>query len=104
VHDAVVRWAAAAVDQHAALAIGYFGSYAQGTWGVGSDVDLVAIVPPTEKPFEARGVGWDTTGLPVPADLLVYTVDEWRGSVSRADRFSRMLATDVVWVVGEAPH
>jgi hypothetical protein len=57
--------------------LGYFGSYANGTWGVGSDIDLVAIVSASDEPFERRSVKWPTERLPVPADLLVYTEPEW---------------------------
>ena len=56
--------------------IGYRGSYANGNWGVGSDVDLIVIVESTPHDFLTRGRGYDATGLPVPADLLVYTVEE----------------------------
>ncbi|WP_376791658.1 nucleotidyltransferase domain-containing protein [Thermoflexus sp.] len=38
------------------LRIGYFGSYARGDWGVGSDLDLVVIVRRSDLPFERRAV------------------------------------------------
>jgi predicted nucleotidyltransferase len=31
--------------------VGYFGSYARGDWGVGSDVDLVVLVDRSQQPF-----------------------------------------------------
>lgn len=40
--------------------IGYFGSYARGDWGVGSDLDLIIIVDQARHPFEMRGVVWNT--------------------------------------------
>lgn len=58
------------------LQVGFFGSYARGEWGVGSDLDLVIIVEGSQQPFERRSAEWDTTELPVPADLLVYTREE----------------------------
>jgi len=64
-------------------AVGYFGSYARGDWGVGSDVDLVVIVRESPLPFERRAAGFDATGLPVPADVLVYTAAEWEGLAGR---------------------
>jgi len=36
------------------LRIGYFGSYARGDWGVGSDLDLLVIVTAAEEAFEKR--------------------------------------------------
>lgn len=56
--------------------VGYFGSYARGNWGVGSDVDLVVILRSSDEPFERRPLAYDLGSLPVPADLFVYTVDE----------------------------
>ncbi len=55
VDDAVRRWAAEVVANHACvLGIGYFGSYARGDWGVGSDVDLVMVVENDDAPFARR--------------------------------------------------
>jgi predicted nucleotidyltransferase len=79
------------------LRIGYFGSYARGDWGVGSDLDLVVVVKRAELPPARRASEWDLTGLPVPADLLVYTEEEWEIVVSRG-RFGEMLQREAVWV------
>ncbi|SHI78562.1 nucleotidyltransferase domain-containing protein [Desulfofundulus thermosubterraneus] len=44
VDRAVRRWAAEMVEKRKDIRhIGYFGSYARGDWGVGSDVYLVAV-------------------------------------------------------------
>jgi hypothetical protein len=40
-------------------------------------------------------VEWDTTGLPVPADLLVYTWEEWQALVGR---FRDTLEREAVWL------
>lgn len=53
------------------LRLGYFGSYARGDWGVGSDQDLIAIVNEISEPFARRALKWDLNGLPVPAELIV---------------------------------
>lgn len=81
------------------LKLGYFGSYATGRWGVGSDVDLVAVVAQADRPFSERGRDWDVTTLPVPADILIYTLAEWEAMVARGDRFARVMATEIVWVL-----
>ena len=97
VERAVRRWAADAAAAHPGLLrLGYFGSYARGNWGVGSDIDLVAIVEQAAQPFVLRAADWDTTALPVPADLLVYTIAEW-ASVTAAS-FGRKLEAEAVWV------
>ena len=101
--DACVRRLAAdeAACRPELVALGYYGSYARGDWGVGSDLDVIAIVTASQEPFEARAAKWDISHLPVPADFLVYTLDEWRRVVARDDRFARMLTREVVWVVGD---
>ncbi len=55
------------------LAIGYFGSYARGDWGVGSDLDLIIILKNSDKPFEKRSLDWNTEKLPVPVIGAVST-------------------------------
>ena len=77
VMSAVDGWARRLVSTAPVVAVGVFGSYLRGDWGVGSDVDLVVIVSNADAPFWARSLDYDATGLPVPADVLVYTEDEW---------------------------
>jgi predicted nucleotidyltransferase len=77
---------------------GYFGSYARGDWGVGSDLDLVAVVDESRRPFIERSLDFDTAGLPVPAELLVYTRAEWRALEEYGDRFAARLREETVWL------
>lgn len=77
--------------------IGYFGSYARGDWGVGSDLDLIIIVEKSEQPFEMRASAFDTLELPVPVDVLVYTQAEW-DSLQKDTKFFITLARETVWV------
>lgn len=77
--------------------LGYFGSYARGNWGVGSDLDLIAVLDDSCEPFERRLLNWELNSLPVPADILIYTAVEWKKLTKRNDKFSRMLASEVVW-------
>jgi predicted nucleotidyltransferase len=79
--------------------VGYFGSYARGDWGPGSDLDVVIVVGTSESPFLERGSAWDLAGLPVPVQVLVYTREEWRALLERKDRFARMMAEETVWVL-----
>jgi hypothetical protein len=71
------------------LRIGYFGSYTRGDWGVGSDLDLIIAVERADQPFERRGARWDIAELPVPADVLVYTEEEWDLLGRQGKRFYR---------------
>lgn len=96
---ALHRWSLDAAKRHPELRkLGYFGSYARGDWGVGSDLDLIAIVEAADRPFHARGATWNLSALPVPADMLVYTEDEWSALQAEATRFARTLTREVVWI------
>ncbi len=98
VDQAVREWAEVIGRQRAEVVrIGYFGSYARGDWGVGSDLDLIVVIENSEEPFERRPARWDVTKLPVPADLLVYTLSEWK-SLPRKTRFRQTLDKEVLWV------
>ena len=90
------RRAAAARDD--VRRVGYFGSYARGDWGVGSDLDVIIIVRAAHLPFERRGVEWDLGELPVPADVFIYTEDEWAAGAGGA-RLHETLAREGVWVL-----
>ncbi|MBW2428264.1 MAG: nucleotidyltransferase domain-containing protein [Deltaproteobacteria bacterium] len=99
VDRAARSWAAIEARRHPELLkLGYFGSYARGDAGVGSDLDLVALVDRTAEPFERRSLTWDLNNLPVPAELIVYTQEEWKRLQKRSERFARMLKSQVVWV------
>ncbi len=99
VEDSVRRWARAARERHPQLLrIGYFGSYARGDAGVGSDLDIVAVIQESEMPFERRAIAWDLSSLPVPAEILIYTEAEWRELMKAGSRFARMLEHDTVWL------
>lgn len=80
-------------------AVGLIGSYARGDWGVGSDADVIVLVEECADPFERRSRGWDCRSLPVAADVLVYTVDEF-AALDRRSGFGCAVERDVVWVYG----
>lgn len=98
VERALREWAQKMAQRHPeALRVGYFGSYARGDWGVGSDVDVIVIVAQADLPFERRAAAWDANPLPVPADLMVYTLDEWQ-SLPRDSRFVQTAEREARWV------
>ena len=98
VDQAVRRWAENVVQQRQdVVRIGYFGSYARGDWGVGSDLDLVVVVESSDQPFQRRAPTWDMIELPVPTDLLVYTEEEWH-LLGQQGRFSHTVMKEAVWV------
>jgi predicted nucleotidyltransferase len=92
-------WAERAATKHPeVLRVGYFGSYARGDWGVGSDADIIVVLDHADEAFERRGSAWDTTELPVPAELLVYTEDEWERLGREGGRFFATVMREAVWV------
>ncbi len=103
VRQALQAWAQRLAKSHPhILRIGYFGSYARGDWGVGSDLDVVVVISTTNQSFEQRAIHWDTSALPVPVDLLVYTLAEWQNGVHQG-QLSR-IANETRWVYNrEAP-
>jgi predicted nucleotidyltransferase len=97
--QAVRAWAAERAHEHDELRrVGVFGSAARGDYGVGSDVDLVAVVTHADRPFSERSAAWPTERLPVPADFLPYTEDEWQELLAQDTRFARMLRDETLWV------
>ncbi len=91
IEHALCRWREKVLEQRADIRrIGFFGSYARGDWGVGSDLDLIVIVESSECLLITRAVGWETGDFPVPVDLQVYTEAEWR-ALDQQNRFMRTL-------------
>jgi len=92
-------WAAEEARRHPELVrLGVFGSWARGDWGVGSDLDLIAVVRDSDLPFHERAREWAYERLPVPADLLIYTEAEWRRLAAEGTRFARVLREEVRWI------
>ena len=95
----VAEWAVREAARHPGLLrLGYFGSYARGEAGVGSDLDLIAVVESSSEPFERRALAWDLNTLPVPAELLVYTRLEWERLQQQGGRFARTLKEEARWL------
>jgi uncharacterized protein len=98
-----VAWAGRESARHPGLLrLGLFGSYARGDAGVGSDIDLVAVVAEADQPFASRPLAWDLLALPLPAEILVYTHAEWDRLQSEGGRFARTVAEEARWL-WEAP-
>ena len=76
--------------------IGCFGSITRGAWGFGSDLDIVIILAATNLNPLRRTAEWDTTMLPVAADVVVLTEKETASSLS--PRFKKVLETETMWV------
>jgi predicted nucleotidyltransferase len=99
VDAAMQQWIIARVNEcPPIMAIGYFGSYARGDAGVGSDLDVVMIVTESNRPFEQRAIDWDFRSIPVPVELLVYTLVEWQQLPDHQHRFHQTLTQETIWL------
>ena len=88
-------WATSAAAQRPDLiALGCFGSCARGDAGFGSDLDFIAVVSTDDRPAAERGLDWRTEALPVPVDLLVYTLSEWTLLGAEGGCFAQTLKTE----------
>lgn len=105
VEAALAEWAPREARRHPGLLrLGVFGSYARGDAGVGSDLDLVAVVEAAQEPFERRALAWNLLDLPVPAEILVYTRTEWRRLQEEGGRFARTLDREARWLLSPEPE
>ncbi len=96
---ALKQWVATELPRHPEVVrLGCFGSFARGDWGTGSDLDLLVIVRSTTERFDRRGIAWDLTPLPVPADLVVYTEAEWAALRAGGARFVRVVEREGRWL------
>ena len=78
------------------------GSYARNDWGVGSDLDVIVVISDSDLSHLQRHARYDPPGLPVPADLWVYTRAEWEGLSSRAPHLWDRLQREMLDLTGAA--
>jgi len=95
----VRKWVKEEIGKHPELRrLGYYGSYARDDWGVGSDLDIIAIVENSPHPFDRRSLSWDLNSLPVPTEIRVYTVNEWAHLLTENPRFVQTIQKEAVWI------
>ncbi len=98
VKRALREWAEKIKKEHPeVIRVGYFGSYARGDWGVGSDIDLIIVVKSSDKPFMERALEFDTTDLPLPADVLVYTENELQ-RIKDSKFYKNVIERETIWI------
>ena len=95
---ALMEWAEEVYSSRSEVVkIGYFGSYARGDWGVGSDLDVIVLLRESPLPFWERCLEFDTTVLPLPVDLFVYTLEEVKKL--KGTKFCRdVIEREVIWI------
>jgi predicted nucleotidyltransferase len=96
--ESFLKWAKKAVQNRKdVVKIGYFGSYARGNWGVGSDLDIIVVIKSSNLSFYERPIEWDTMDIPVPVDLLIYTLAEFDNMKLKNGGFFKTLENEVKW-------
>lgn len=104
VDEGLAAWVAREGPRHRGLLhLGLFGSYARGDAGVGSDIDLIAILEESSVPAGQRACDWDLLSLPLPAEILVYTREEWELLQHQGGRFASTLRREARWLWGGEP-
>lgn len=91
---AAAKWARDMRQENAdIMRVGYFGSYARGDAGVGSDLDLVVIV----RTGAAERL-YDVTTLPVPADVVVFDASRWAALSRESTGLAHTIGREAVWL------
>lgn len=65
---------------------------------MGSDLDLLVILRQTTLPPLERYCRYCPSGLPVAADVLVYTEAEWASLAEDSPMAYKRLLREVVWL------
>jgi uncharacterized protein len=73
------------------------GSCGRGDYGVGSDLDVMVLINDAEVSLVDRHRRYEPLNIPIPADVLVYTLSEWRRLISsRPALFARLEREKIV--------
>jgi len=101
--EAALRLWAEGLENRSIAAVGYFGSYSRDDAGVGSDLDVIMLLHPNaneiaQRPFEQRGLAFDFCAIPVPVDVIVYTLEEWTRLEIVSPKFYKTLRLELIWV------
>jgi uncharacterized protein len=83
------------------VAVGYFGSYARGDAGFGSDLDILVVRRDGAPKPDLLGA--DVDALPVPTDVLHYTEGELRDLLERGGRMATVVEREARWWVDGPP-
>ena len=96
------RWASALrKNEPSVRQVLCIGSYARGDWGVGSDVDLIVLLADCELSPAQRYEKLYPSGLPVQADLWVYTSAQWDLLRARARHLWRRIQHEAIDLTAE---
>lgn len=99
--SAARRWALRLCrDDPAVESVFCVGSYARNDWGVGSDLDVIVLIGDVDLSPIQRRTRYEPQGLPVPADVWIYTRTEWGALWSQAPHLWKRLQQEMLDLVG----
>jgi predicted nucleotidyltransferase len=78
--------------------VGFFGSYANDTYGPASDVDLLVILRRSDKRFLDRIPDYVPGNLCVSCDVFPYTNEEIEKMKEDGNAWIRHIVKEVVWL------
>lgn len=78
--------------------VGFFGSYANGTFGPASDVDLLIILSGSSKRFLDRIPDFLPDNLSVSCDVFPYTNEEIETMKEDRNPWIRHILKEVLWL------
>ena len=78
--------------------VGYFGSYANDTYGPASDVDLLIILRQSDKRFLDRIPDFLTDNLSICCDVFPYTSEEIEKMQGQNNPWIRHVLGEAVWL------
>lgn len=78
--------------------VGYFGSYANDTYGPASDVDLLIILRQSDKRFLDRIPDFLPDNLSICCDVFPYTSEEIERMKQDGNPWIRHVLSEVVWL------
>ncbi|MCY3712832.1 MAG: nucleotidyltransferase domain-containing protein [Gemmatimonadetes bacterium] len=76
-----------------------FGSLARGDAVPGSDADLLIVVSHSADPFRDRSARFQTTGVGVGVDVVVYTREELDSMLETGNEFVRRALREAILLI-----
>ncbi len=97
-HAEVERWGRdTAEGEPRVVRVGYLYSDDQHDLDTGSHLDLIILVEEFDLPPAERVGMWDLGAVPLPAQALVYTMDEWSELMEVEFGLGQRLREQTVW-------
>jgi len=91
-------WASELRKRPDVVKVGLFGSYATGTYGPRSDVDLLILLAASDKPFRDRIPDFLPSNFSVPCDVFPYTKAEIENLQRDGSPWIKHILQEVVWL------